>query len=184
VKYVMHVRDSATTDKRFFEFDPTLDSRARIYITPDCGMVEVPESAVPCPVIFEDLGLPAVTGGIEVSILAELMPALELALASCSGIKVSILAELMPALELALASCSDLSYEEAALISTFSKMLTVLEKTHDERKAAHLVAARAHLKAVPALAAVPEVAKVCLLPCSVLSPSIFTTLLLQLRVAS
>jgi hypothetical protein len=149
-------------DKRVLEFDRTLNRRERISIPPDCGTVGLPGSAGPCAVRCEDLGLPALTGAS----------------------KVSVLAELMPALELALASCTDLSDEESALISLFSKRLTVLEKTHEERKAAHLAAARAHLKAVLALAAVPEVAKVCLLPCSVLSPSLVMIPRLQLWAAS
>jgi hypothetical protein len=132
-------------DKNVKEFDPTLDSGERIRIPPGCGMVEVPGSAVPCAIRFPDLGLAALSGGSKQSILSELMPALELALAS---------------------SC-ELSEEEAAIIGTFSKVLSVLERTKDEKKAAHLVAARAHLKAVLALAAEPEVPEVCLLPCFV-----------------
>jgi hypothetical protein len=102
-------------------------------------MVEVPGSAVPCAIRFRDLGLPTLDGGS----------------------KRSILAELLPALELALAASSELSEEEAAITAELSKRLSVLGKTVEEKIAAHLIAARAHLKAVLALTVVPEV---CLLP--------------------
>jgi hypothetical protein len=122
-------------NKNRFEFDPTLDGQERRYIPPGCKMVEVPGSAVPCAIRFRDLGLPALDGGS----------------------KGTILAEILPALELALAASSDLSEEEMAFTAELSKRLSVLDKTVEEKKAAHLIAARAHLKAVLALAVVSEV---------------------------
>jgi hypothetical protein len=121
--------------KNITEFDPTLDSGERRYIPPACSMVEVPGSAVACAINFRDLGLASLQGG---------------------SIN-SVLAELMPAMEVALASAPELTEEEMALTSELSKRLSALDKTVEERKAAHLIAARAHLKAVLALAVVAEV---------------------------
>jgi hypothetical protein len=157
-------------DESVEELDPTLDSGParwdasslpgeRACIPPNCGTVEVPGCAVPCAISFQDMGLASL---------------------ACGSSKGSILTELMPALEMALASSCELSEEEEAVICTFSKVLSVREKTKDEKKAAHLVAARAHLKAVLGLAAVPEMAGLCLLPCFVLSPGVGVKLLLQL----
>jgi hypothetical protein len=50
-----------------------------------------------------------------------------------------------------LAASSELTEAEAAITGELSKRLSVLDRTFEEKKAAHLVAARAHLKAVLAL---------------------------------
>jgi hypothetical protein len=60
-------------------------------------------------------------------------------------------------MEVALASCPELTEEEEALTSELSKRLSALDKTVEERKAAHLIAASAHLKAILALVVVAEV---------------------------
>jgi hypothetical protein len=105
----------------------------------------VPENAVPCTIHFQGIGLASLNGGSRKAILAQLMPALEQGL-----------------------DPSKLSDEELGIISLLNKRLTALEKTVDERKAAHLIAARAHLKEVLALS---EMAEVCILSPSVLSPA-------------
>jgi hypothetical protein len=98
-------------------------------------MGEVPGSAVPCAIRFRDLGLALLHGGR----------------------RSDVLTELMPALEMALASSSELTEEEVAITSELSKQLSVLDKTVEEKQAKHLIAARAHLKAVPAPAGIKSV---------------------------
>jgi hypothetical protein len=97
---------------------------------------------VPCANQLRDLRLATLTGGS----------------------KRYILAELLPALELALASSSDLTEEEVAITSELSKRLSVLNFTVEEKKSAYLIAARVHLKTVLALAVVPDVHRLSIPP--------------------
>jgi hypothetical protein len=99
-------------DESVKEFDPTLDSGERACIPPNCSTVSVPGSAVPCAIRFHDVELAAMEGASRAETLAELMPALGLTLAC---------------------SC-DLSEEESAITSTFSKVLNVFETTKEEKR--------------------------------------------------
>jgi hypothetical protein len=122
-------------DPSVLEFDPVQwELGARRHIPQGCAMVEVPGSAVPCTVNFKGMGLPSLQGGSRGAILAELMPALEEAL-----------------------GCAAISEEDTALAGTLHKQMTALDKTAEEKIAAHLIAARAHLKQVLALATVHKV---------------------------
>jgi hypothetical protein len=89
-------------------------------------MGEVPGSAVPCAIRFRDLGLASLHGGS----------------------RSDILTELMPALEMALASSSELTEEEVAITNELSKRLSGLDKTVEEKQAKYLIAARVYLQAV------------------------------------
>jgi hypothetical protein len=120
-------------DPDVLEYDPARPDEHRQFIPERCDWVEVQGSKVPCIVTFQDMGLASLAGGSRSAILAELMPALGKALSS-------------PQTE-----------EELDITGSLAKQLDALGKSADEMTAAHLIAARAHLKAVLALSARSEV---------------------------